>query len=281
MEQANWRGMPYYGVLWRKKHLTLRELRGAYASSYTYIFWFFILGMLIALDFHGFAERVSFTALVVYTLSLAFVTSSLYVLVTIVGVKISKKRAGFFIIYPIVGLFLMTAATYLIEAGMSSTFGGGLSFERALEKLPANLILNLAVETLFMTFVMPFASGSLSDRTEDRMLTPAPEDSRATPVVVSGRKFEAAELMYVSAQDHYIVVKTAAGQDIFRARLSDLVEQLSGVDGIQPHRSHWVARNAVSRLVTVEGQKRLEIIDNSFIPVARGRIASVQEWLES
>jgi len=280
LEQANWRGMPYYDVLWRKRHLTLRELRDAYANYYTYVFWAMVVALLVLLDLHGFAERVSLTALFVYTLSLAVVTVSLYVFVTFVGIKISKKHESFFVIYPIVGLILMTIATYLVEAGMSSTFGGGLSFENVIEKLPANLILNVVLETLYLTFVLPVAAGSFFPEIAALAPTPNSQNIKAKMVVIAGHKFDSTDLVSLSSQDHYIAVKTQGGEQLIRARLSDVVEQLGNQDGIQPHRSHWVARKSVVEVENVEGQKRIKMTDGTNIPVARGRIASVQEWLE-
>ncbi|NOR62957.1 MAG: hypothetical protein GQ535_10745 [Rhodobacteraceae bacterium] len=281
MEQADWRGMPYYDVLWRKRHLTTRELRAVYANYYSYVFWAMVISLLILLDLHGFAGKISLVALTVYTLSIIVVTFSLYFLVTLTGIKISQRFGGFFLIFPIVGVCVTTIATYVVELGMSGYFGNALSVEHALEKLPANIILTIVLETLYLTFVVPVAVSS--NGSNPKIIKNHTDDTGASckSIIVSGHTFKCAELISASSQDHYIIVKIKDDETLIRARMSDLIMQLNCRNGIQPHRSHWVAREAVVGMDSVDGQKRLNLIDGTFIPVARGRTAAVQEWLES
>ncbi len=280
MEQANWRGMLYYDVLWRKRHLTTRELRRVYANYYSYVFWAMVISILILLDFHGFAERISLAALSVYTISITVVTFSLYYLVTLAGIKISQRVDGFFLIFPIVGFFVTTVATYAVELGVSGYFGNGMSTQYALEKLPANVILTIVLETLYLTFVIPVALTTEPNPKviNDDTVGKAPN---CNSITVSGHTFDCADFVWASSQDHYINVKTKETELLIRARMSDLVAQLSCRNGIQPHRSHWVAREAVVEMESFEGHKRLKLTDGTYIPIARGRISAVQEWLAS
>ena len=59
----------------------------------------------------------------------------------------------------------------------------------------------------------------------------------------------------------------------------DVADQLSEVEGIMPHRSHWVARGAVSRMAGNANKKVLVLGSGEVVPIARGRVAEVQEWL--
>ncbi|HIP23845.1 MAG TPA: LytTR family transcriptional regulator [Rhodobacteraceae bacterium] len=273
--------MPFYDVLWRKRHLTIRELRAVYANYYSYVFWAMVISILILLDFHGFAERVSLGVLVVYTISIIAVTFSLYFLVTLAGIKISQRFDRFFLIFPIVGLCVTTIATYVVELGMSGYFGNGMSAEHALEKLPANIILTIVLETLYLTFVIPVALTSVGSNPNIRKSYTGGKGAKCKSITVSGHIFKCADFVWVSSQDHYLNVKTNDDETLIRARMSDLVAQLGCRNGIQPHRSHWVARESVVRMESVEGHKRLKLTDGSFIPIARGRISAVQEWLAS
>jgi DNA-binding LytR/AlgR family response regulator len=171
----------------------------------------------------------------------------------------------------------MTISTYAVELGMSSIFSDGLSVEHAAEKLPVNLILNVVFETLYITFVLPVAISSL--KTES-MAEPDAQVAECKNLTIAGKIFLCADLVSVSAQDHYVLVRTGAGETMMRARLADLIGQLNCRNGIQPHRSHWVTRDAVAEMVSQEGHKLLKMKDGSLIPIARGRVVDVRRWLE-
>lgn len=269
--------MPFFDVFGRKRHLTQRELRKVYASKYTFIFWALIISVVVVLDLHGFAERVSLAALVTYSTSISMITFLFYYLASAIGIKLSQRFSWFFLIFPLVGFVAVVLTTYLVELGMSAYFGDGMSLEGAAEKLPINFILTLVLETFFLTFVMPtaFKSRDLEGK--------APPELSAPPcktITIMGKTYFCKALISVSSQDHYVRIRTEEDEDLVRARLSDLIEQLNGQKGIQPHRSHWVPRRAVVGIVSRKGHKFLELCDGSELPVARGRINSVQAWLE-
>ncbi|RMA44025.1 LytTR family transcriptional regulator DNA-binding domain-containing protein [Rhodophyticola porphyridii] len=56
------------------------------------------------------------------------------------------------------------------------------------------------------------------------------------------------ELMHIKADGHYLEVFTRDGKDRILMRFSDALAELDGYDGVRIHRSHWVARHAVSRV---------------------------------
>jgi len=275
VEQAVWRGMRYYDVFWRKRHLTQRELRAVYANYHTYVFWALIIAIMVLLDLHGFAERVSLTALIVYTISLSVTTFLFYYYASVVGIKLSQRYPRFFLIFPLVGFVAVTFSTYIVELGMSGYFGGQMSLENATEKLPVNLLLTLVLETFFLTFVMPTAITSSDPKKRSSA------NGTADTITIMGKTYFCKALVSVSSQDHYVRIKTKNEESMVRARLSDLIGQLGGQPGIQPHRSHWVSRQAVAGIVSRRGQKFLELHDGSQIPIARGRIGDVRAWLEN
>ncbi len=277
LEQAVWRGMPYFDVFWRKRHLTQRELRAVYSNYYTYVFWALIISVLVLLDLHGFAERVSLMALVAYTTSLAIFTFVLYYYASVIGIKLSQRYRRFFLVFPVVGFVAVTIATYALELGMSAYFGSGMSFENAAQKLPVNFILTLVLETFFLTFVMPTA---IKTSKKEAKRQQAGAKSACTTITIAGKTYYCKDLISISSQDHYVRIRTKDGEDLVRARLSDLIGNLSCQNGIQPHRSHWVPLGAVAGVVSSGGQKTLKLHDGSELPIARGRIGDVQEWLE-
>jgi len=77
------------------------------------------------------------------------------------------------------------------------------------------------------------------------------------------------QIISLSAQDHYVEVTTTKGTTLVLLGLSDAVEELTGLDGMQIHRSHWVARNAAVRLRRSSGKLMLELADERQLPVSR------------
>mgnify|MGYP003117872414 CR=1 FL=1 len=53
------------------------------------------------------------------------------------------------------------------------------------------------------------------------------------------------EVLWVEAQEHYVRITTPHEKRMVLARFSDIVRELSSEDGLQVHRSHWVATAAV------------------------------------
>ena len=84
------------------------------------------------------------------------------------------------------------------------------------------------------------------------------------------------DLVSLSMQDHYIDVRTARGSTLVLLRFSDAVRELDGADGLQIHRSHWVARSAVARLHRDEGRLLVELLDGRHLPVSRSFAAAVR-----
>ncbi len=75
-------------------------------------------------------------------------------------------------------------------------------------------------------------------------------------------------LVRIEAQDHYLNVVTERGNALILMRLSDAMGELAG-RGIQVHRSHWVAPEAVVRHRRDKGRDLLETSDGTHVPVSR------------
>jgi hypothetical protein len=85
-----------------------------------------------------------------------------------------------------------------------------------------------------------------------------------------------AELLALQTEDHYLRIHTKLGSDLVLCRLSDALAELEGVDGLQVHRSWWVARSAVEA-VEREGQKtRLRLVNGLSVSVSRTYLPAVR-----
>ena len=79
-----------------------------------------------------------------------------------------------------------------------------------------------------------------------------------------------AELLHLRMQDHYVEVHTAAGSEMLLLRFRDALSEVEGVNGLQVHRSHWVARNAVAGVERRGGGRiALRLVNGSRVPVSR------------
>ena len=89
------------------------------------------------------------------------------------------------------------------------------------------------------------------------------------------------EILCLQMEDHYLCVHTATGRGLVLQRLADAVEELAQADGMQVHRSWWVARHAVSGHETVKRQKFLLLSNGLRVPVSRSYLAAVREagWI--
>jgi DNA-binding LytR/AlgR family response regulator len=82
-------------------------------------------------------------------------------------------------------------------------------------------------------------------------------------------------------EDHYVRVHTARGSRLVLATLGQAISAVGAVEGLQIHRSWWVARKAVARPLVDGRNLRLELSNGVSAPVARASVASVRAagWL--
>ena len=76
-------------------------------------------------------------------------------------------------------------------------------------------------------------------------------------------------LIRMAARDHYLEVVTDAGKVDLLMRFSDALAELDGIDGLQVHRSHWVAAQAVSGTERAGDKLLLVTVDGARVPVSR------------
>lgn len=86
------------------------------------------------------------------------------------------------------------------------------------------------------------------------------------------------DIYAVSSDLHYLHVYTAAGKCMIHGSMRGAVDALGDL-GLQVHRSHWVARHAVDKLVRNNGQSLCVLVNGLRIPVSRRNRRVVQEWL--
>ena len=76
-------------------------------------------------------------------------------------------------------------------------------------------------------------------------------------------------LVRVSVRDHYVDVWTEQGSAQLLMRFVDALNELEGADGLQVHRSHWVARRAIAQVQRRGGNLVVVLKDGPEVPVSR------------
>jgi hypothetical protein len=88
------------------------------------------------------------------------------------------------------------------------------------------------------------------------------------------------DVVYVSADLHYLHVHTSAGKATVLGGLS-CWERQQGEQGIRIHRSHWVARRHVRRVACSAAGWYCELHNATKLPLSRRRAGAVREMLGS
>lgn len=90
------------------------------------------------------------------------------------------------------------------------------------------------------------------------------------------------DLLCLQMEDHYVRAHTAQGSELVLLPLKAAMAELDGCEGLQVHRSWWVARAAVAGVVRDGRNLRLRLANGLEAPVSRGSVAVLREagWLD-
>lgn len=117
-------------------------------------------------------------------------------------------------------------------------------------------------------------------------LTRAAVQARARPAPIEIAPAPEAAAPFAGAlclqmEDHYVRVHTASGSRLVHGTLGQAMSAQGAAEGLQVHRSWWVARTAV-RACAWEGRKlRLQLTNGMSVPVSRTAVARLRAagWL--
>lgn len=79
-----------------------------------------------------------------------------------------------------------------------------------------------------------------------------------------------APLVSLSVMDHYVEITTKKGKSLVLMRLGDAMREVGDTAGVQIHRSHWVAVDAVKGVSRGDGKATVTLVDGRSLPVSRG-----------
>lgn len=97
---------------------------------------------------------------------------------------------------------------------------------------------------------------------------PLPEAEAAFRRRLSAKR-RFARLIAVEAEDHYLRVHTDGGDELLTMRFGDALAELSRANGLQVHRSWWVAADAIEGVAWRRGGGELRLQGELSAPVSR------------
>lgn len=143
---------------------------------------------------------------------------------------------------------------------------------------------------VLMRKLFPVADTTITDVTvaDDGEETP----SSAAPLTEPGKEIRFCrlqrrlppafgEIMALGVEDHYVRVYSDGHSEMLLMRLADAIGEMDGIEGLQVHRSWWVARNAV-RDAHREGRAvNLRLTNGLTVPVSRANVTHLKNsgWL--
>lgn len=142
--------------------------------------------------------------------------------------------------------------------------------------------LSLWLYTTIITLVVVIALVSVSElmegaRTDDAAAAAATPSAAPPQILERVPLPQRGRLLALVVEDHYVDIVTDRGKTLVLMRLADAIREAGGVEGLQIHRSHWVATSAVVKSHRTGGKFTLELSNGMRLPVSRGYLPAVRE----
>ena len=131
--------------------------------------------------------------------------------------------------------------------------------------------------------VAPAASLAAAAEPEPAAPPPAPPPPvlAANPLLDQLPAELGSAIIALEMEDHYVRVHTMLGSALVLMRLRDAMVHVAEIEGMQVHRSWWVARGAVEDVLREGRNLRLGLARGIEAPVARAKIAELKDarWI--
>ncbi len=145
--------------------------------------------------------------------------------------------------------------------------GGGIPVAYWLTVYGPVLVIAIAITALGYMFDLAF-----NPQPDANTAQPTAQFLQRLPV-----KFHTAQLYAISSEDHYLRVHTSHGEELILMRLADAVRELTTADGVQVHRSWWVARVGIVDEKRDNGRTFLVLKSGKNVPVSRSYRSSAKK----
>ncbi|MEP7210426.1 MAG: LytTR family DNA-binding domain-containing protein [Alphaproteobacteria bacterium] len=89
-------------------------------------------------------------------------------------------------------------------------------------------------------------------------------------------RLRSSTIFAVQSEDHYLRVHTSGGEELILMRIADAIRELASLDGLQTHRSWWVAREGLADTARENGKLVLKLKSGVEAPVSRTYLQAVK-----
>ena len=105
--------------------------------------------------------------------------------------------------------------------------------------------------------------------------------SAGTQELATLHEWPETRICWVNAQEHYLRIQTQDQEHFIRGRMRDAVLRLADADGLQVHRSWWVAGDEIEHVKKTGRDYQLTLRSGRIVPVARSRVSNLRAkgWL--
>lgn len=118
-------------------------------------------------------------------------------------------------------------------------------------------------EIMFLIFIVAVGVGALRSLLSQPPPPAGPRLMQRVEPEMRGR------VIRLAVFDHYVSLITEKGETRLLMRFCDAIAELPPVEGVQVHRSHWVAVDAVQERLCEKGRLFLKTDDGALVPVSR------------
>lgn len=119
--------------------------------------------------------------------------------------------------------------------------------------------------------LVAWLAGSAAATGNTEVANAAPRLLKRLPIELRG------PLSHLSMQDHYVDVVTDRGNKLVLMRLADAISETEPVSGLQVHRSHWIALDAVARTRREKERYVVEMKNGAVLPISRSCLPAARE----
>ena len=257
-----------------KLQLTLRELTWVLTRPRLWLVFGLVLAIFALTGPFGTYEVLNLPARIGYWFIVQAITWIIALTTIAICGGISGKPA-----YENLHIVLIGAALAAFPIALAVELVGMAVFDRPLTLAGYGWQLTLTVPiSLLICILVYFFLAHTNENEPLREIT-----AKANPVRLLSRLpiEKRGAVQYLTMQDHYVEVVTDKGNELLLLRLADAIVELAGVDGMQIHRSHWVALEAVAASRREGGKLLLTMKDGVELPVSRPYVKDVRAALDS
>lgn len=193
---------------------------------------------------------------------------------TLTGIWLSRRGVNRYAALPATGLAAGLGAGLAVSCVQALVFGlYGDPFRTLAIIFASCLVIGMTITAILASFRHQTAR-------DDKETWPAPSASgtalpppllRRLPLEKRGK------LVSLTVRDHYVEVTTLKGKALLLMRLGDAIDEAGPTDGLQLHRSHWVARDAIRAVRRIDGRIEVETLADERLPVSRSHAPRLRE----